>query len=538
MLRVKKSVIYVSIILLLLVLTGRVVHATESASSEVYIMIETAQTTQEIQKIKSVSTGDDQMLMLYGVLLCVASLVFIRRMQKVKKSFLCLLFVMVLFFLVPQTLHAEETDNVDITVPSNLSIVFEADGTTSVSEFTISNHTLLPISIKNIHVVEKNDWKLCTTDGEIPVDTKKLELKIEQSSIKAGENVVDIPIGYETNKNLNVQVQRGAWTSDHITEEAFQLEFEYEFGTREFELTFNAKGSTDVFDKMMVTNGDMIELPTPFRIGYEFSGWSDSVGRLHQGQYTMPIGNECLEASWREVSGFALYLKDDQSLRFVYPTKPIRVGDLYDEYTVTAIYPIRKNSAYSSVSQVPWYDYNMYKNTVVKKVIIEDVIQPKSTAYWFCNMRDCEMFQLDNLDTSNVTDMSYMFAWAGYNAKKFEITGIDMFDVRQVKKMKAMFTYMAYNADNIDLDIQKWKVYNVTDMSQMFAYMGYKSTAIYVGLLADWEVVSVTNMDAMFKSTGYYAKWYIYLVPWDVSNVKTHVDFNLGVNTKVIQPIW
>lgn len=104
--------------------------------------------------------------------------------------------------------------------------------------------------------------------------------------------------------------------------------------------------------------------------------------------------------------------------------------------------------------------------------------------------------------------------------------------------MKAMFTYMAYNAANVNLDIQKWKVYNVTDMSQMFAYMGYNSTAISVGLLGDWEVVSVTNMDAMFKSTGYYAKWYVYLIPWDVSNVTTHVDFNLGVNTKVVPPNW
>ena len=450
----------------------------------------------------------------------------------------CLIGGILLFLFLPKTSHAAETRNVAVAVPSNLSVVFESDGTTSISEFTVSNQTLLPISIKKINVVEKNDWELCTPESEIPVDTKQLELKIEQVSVEPEENIVDIPVEYNTSRDVDIEVRRGAWTSDHAPEEAFQLEFEYEFGTREFALSFNSSGGEDVYEERMVTNGTVVELPTPFRIGYEFTGWADSTGRSYKNQYTMPIGDECLTARWKEVSGYALYFEDDQSLRFVYPTEPISVGDMYDNAIVTAIYSIGKNSVYSSVSQVPWYDYNMYKKTVVKKVIIEDVIQPKSTAYWFNNMRDCEVFQLENLDTSQVVDMSYMFGWAGYNAKEFEITGLGSFDVRQVKKMKAMFTYMAYNAANVNLDIQKWKVYNVTDMSQMFAYMGYNSTAISVGLLGDWEVVSVTNMDAMFKSTGYYAKWYVYLIPWDVSNVTTHVDFNLGVNTKVVPPNW
>lgn len=538
MLRVKKRVIYVSIILLFFVLMGRVVHAAESASSEVHITIETSQTAAENKEMKSVNTSDQQMHIRYGIMLCVSILVLLKYIIKMKKSSFWLPVALLLFLLIPQTTHAEETSNVDVTVPSKLSVVFEADGTTSVSDFAVCNHTLLPMSIKKIYVVEKNDWKLCGPDISIPVDTKRIELIIEQSSIGANENNVDIPIGYDTSKDLDIQIRRGAWTLDYMSEEALQLEFEYEFGTREFALSFNSSGGEEVYEERMVTNGTVTELPTPFRVGYEFTGWADSTGRSYKDQYTMPIRDECLTARWRAVSGYVLYLEDDQSLRFVYPTEPISVGDMYDNTTVTAIYAIRKNAAYSSVSQVPWYDYNMYKTTVIKKVIIEDVIQPKSTAYWFHNMRDCEVFQLEKLDTSQVVDMSYMFGWAGYNVKEFEITGLGSFDVSQVKKMRAMFTYMAYNAANINLDIQKWKVYNVTDMSQMFAYMGYNSTAISVGLLADWEVVSVTNMDSMFQLTGYCAKWYVYLVPWDVSNVTTHVDFNLGVNTKVIPPIW
>lgn len=538
MLRLKKSVIYVSMILLCCVLLGGVAHASESASSEVQITIETSQISEEMNKMKSVRTGDDQMFMTYSIMLCGAIFILIRNIIKFKKRSLWLLMVLLLFSFMPQTSYAEEMTNVDVTVPTKFSIVFESDGTTNMSEFTVCNHTLLPISIKKIHVVEKNGWMLCTSDCDISVNSKQIELKIEDLSMKAKENLVDIPIGYNTSRNLDFQIRRGAWTSDHVSEEAFQLEFEYEFGTRAFELSFDSNGSDELFEEELVQNGEVVNLPTPFRTGHEFVGWADSTGQVYKNQYTMPIGEQCLKAQWKEVSGFVLYLKGDQSLRFVYPTKAINVGDTYDNHAVTAIYSIAKDSVYTSVNQVPWYDYNMYKNTVIKKVIIEDVIQPKGTAYWFQNMRDCEVFQLDKLDTSKVVDMTYMFGWAGYNATKLELTGVNEFDVRQVKSMKGMFSYMGYNAPTIDMNLQNWQVYNVTDMSYMFASMGYKSKAIMLGFLALWDIQSVTNMDYMFRYTGYSAAWYITLVQWDVSSVKTHVDFNYGVYSKVAAPVW
>ena len=473
-------------ILLVCCLMGGVVHASESANSEVQITIETAQSAEEMREIRSVQTGDQRMLILYAVILCVALLFLLIHVIKVKKSSLWLPGVMLLILLVPKTSYAAETGNVAVTVPTNLSVIFESDGTTSISEFTVSNQTLLPLFIKKIHVIEKNDWKLCTSDREIPVDTKQIELKIENLTLEAEANLVDIPIGYDTSRNLDIQIRRGAWTLKHAPEEAFQLEMEYEFGTREFALSFDSNGSGEVYGERMVTNGTVAELPTPFRAGYEFNGWADSTGRLYKNQYTMPVGNECLKASWREVSGYVLYLKDDQTLRFVYLNAPLNVGDLYDGIAVTAIYPILKNSVYTSAAQVPWYDSNTYKTTVVKKVIVEDVIQPTSTAFWFYNMRDCERFELENLDTSKVVNMTNMFAYAAYNASKLQITGINGFDVRQVTTMQGMFKYMGYNVSSIQFNIQEWKVYKVKDMSHMFEYMAYNSSSLSIGYLANW----------------------------------------------------
>ena len=524
------------IILILSFLVGGIAEAAESASSEVNIMIEASQTLQEIQNIKSISTGDSHKMMLYGVLICVAIFVILMCVIKVKKSLMCLPLIIVMFLFFSQTIKAAETENVDVTVPSNLSIVFESDGTTSISEFTISNHTLLPISIKNIYVEELNGWKLCNVESEIPVDTKQLKLEIENTPIRVGGNIVDFLIGYEASKELDIQVQRGAWTKDHTPEEAFQLEMEYEFGTREFELSFDLSGGSDSYEEINVENGEIVQIPTPFRVGYEFSGWADSKGNLYKNQYTMPVGDECLKASWREVVGFVLYLKDDQSLRFVYLTEPISLGDLYDGISVSAIYPIPATAVYSSVSQVPWYDYNTYKTTVVKKVIVEDQLKPKSTAFWFYNMRDCELFQMEKLDTSQVTNMASMFGYAAYNAAKFEITGIGDFDVSQVTSMKGMFQYAAYNVPTFQCVIQDWKVYKVKDMSRMFEYMGYNSTSFSVGFLRSWNVQGVTNMDAMFYMTGYRANWYVFLASWKVSSTVSHVNFNYGVTSKVVAP--
>ncbi len=449
---------------------------------------------------------------------------------------ICCLIGLVLLVTIPKTSHAAETSNVDVELPSNLSIIFEPDGTTSASEFTVSNQTLLPLSIKKIDIVEKNDWKLCASDSNIPADTKQIELKIDQESVEAGENLVNIPIEHGTSKNIDIQIRRGAWTETHEPEDAFQVEFEYEFGTREFELSFDSNGSEDVYEQKMVTNGSIAELPTPFRVGYEFSGWADSTGRLYKNQYTMPVGNECLTAKWREVDGFVLYLQEDQTLRFVYLNAPLYVGDLYDGISVTAIYPIYKNTTYTSASQVPWYDKNTYKTTVVKKVIVEDVLQPTSTAFWFYNMRDCTNFELDNLDTSKVTNMTSMFAYAAYNASTLTITGISTFDVSKVTTMQGMFQYMGYNVTAVKFNIQEWETYNVTNMSYMFAYMGYNSSAISIGYLPNWSVAKVTNMNYMFCMTGYRASWRLNLRTWKVSSTVTHVSFNDGVTTKVLAP--
>ena len=66
-------------------------------------------------------------------------------------------------------------------------------------------------------------------------------------------------------------------------------------------------------------------------------------------------------------------------------------------------------------------------------------------------------------DTSKVRDMSKMF----YSAESFD-DDISNWDTRNVNNMSSMF----YNANNFDKDLSQWKVSNVTDMLGMFYQSG------------------------------------------------------------------
>ena len=205
-------------------------------------------------------------------------------------------------------------------------------------------------------------------------------------------------------------------------------------------------------------------------------------------------------------------------------------------------------------------------------VVIENVIYPKSTAYWFEEMRNCNNINVANLNMSKCTNAASMFDSVGRNSTP-TITGCNNFEsgtstMKYVENMGAMFSGTGYdlsvNIDNlstwkpsscksmtfmfgnfgregrINLSMGSWDVSKVQDFSYMFRATGKMrsgSSGFTLGALQNWNTVGGISMAHMFSETGKYnTGWWLDLSGWNVNNVTNHDSFMSY--TRVTAPRW
>ena len=121
--------------------------------------------------------------------------------------------------------------------------------------------------------------------------------------------------------------------------------------------------------------------------------------------------------------------------------------------------------------------------------------------YMFAYCNHLTELDLSNFDTSQVTDMSYMF----YNCSLTELD-LSNFDTSQVTDM----SYMFYNCSLIELDISNFDTSKVKNMSSMF-----QSCSSLTNLdLSNFNTSQVTDMSYMFRRCSS-------LTSLDISNFDT-----------------
>ena len=195
------------------------------------------------------------------------------------------------------------------------------------------------------------------------------------------------------------------------------------------------------------------------------------------------------------------------------------------------------------------------ERTNILNVEIGSNIKPISTAIWFLDLSNMKKGDFTNLATSSVTDMSFMFYYAGQNATTFELKGLGNWDVSKVTNMESMFRsvgskattwsigdtsnwdvskvtdmsrmfeYAGSKATTFNLNLSNWNTSSVTDMSRMFEYAGSKATTWTIGDLSNWDVSKVTNMSYMFYEAGYNATTFnLNLSNWNTSSVTSMIS--------------
>lgn len=122
----------------------------------------------------------------------------------------------------------------------------------------------------------------------------------------------------------------------------------------------------------------------------------------------------------------------------------------------------------------------------VKSVRFVDTVRPTSTYMWFDGMKNCTTMDLSKLDTSQDTNMGYMFRYCS------ALTSLNLsnFDTSKVTNMDSMFE--AYPLTS--LDVSSFDTSKVTDMDSMF-----RDCPSLTSLdLSNFDTSRVTDMSGMF----------------------------------------
>ncbi len=144
---------------------------------------------------------------------------------------------------------------------------------------------------------------------------------------------------------------------------------------------------------------------------------------------------------------------------------------------------------------------------------------PSDSSQLFTNYNGTIDFGQNQIDTSQVIDMSYMFS----SARAFN-SSINDWDTSNVTNMFRMFQY----CDVFNQPLDNWDTSNVTNMESMFA-----NTLAFDQPIDQWDTSNVTNMRLMFFFASAYNQP---LDNWDISNV-TSMESMFSHATSFNQPL-
>ena len=168
---------------------------------------------------------------------------------------------------------------------------------------------------------------------------------------------------------------------------------------------------------------------------------------------------------------------------------------------------------------------------IINKSMVEmklEIIKPfTSMKDMFSNCQSLIYFNDNNLNTSEVTDISNMF----YECRQLSsISDISKWNTSKITDMNSMFkgcSLLLYLPD-----ISKWDTSLVTDMSYMFAGC---SSLLPLPDISKWNLINVTDVSCMFEGCSSLL-YFPDISQWNTSNIYYMSDMFKGCSSLSILP--
>ncbi len=180
----------------------------------------------------------------------------------------------------------------------------------------------------------------------------------------------------------------------------------------------------------------------------------------------------------------------------------VGVHDYYDyhkEYRVYVCYDEHKNLYESNVFTIDGEaEYPEWYNKYIGNMFIFDSsfadFHPKRTSHWFEN-KSCTILGLEYLNTSEVVDMSYMFANFTYQSNNSYKSLFDILFNEEIEEEIGNYTPEAMNEKFISSIFELFDFSNVQDMSYMFS-----SCSMDRFELSSLHIPNTANSTGMFQN--------------------------------------
>ncbi len=191
-------------------------------------------------------------------------------------------------------------------------------------------------------------------------------------------------------------------------------------------------------------------------------------------------------------------------------------SDIFNELTSVKFLNTTLNN--SSIESIDFVDINVVPGGVLGSFDISEK-QNGSVMLWYENGSVAGRYKITIGQNGGVRAPTHADSLFGFLRNLKTING--NVNTSQTKTMSYMFYSTGANVNSFIADLSNWNVSNVTDMSNLFVFSGFNSLIWNVGNLNNWDVSNVVNMSGVFSSAGYSATtWNIGdLSNWNVSNV-------------------